>query len=140
MDKLQNLKKSLSSSDEEKRRLAVTGLAGYPVTEVKEHIFQALGDESWRVRKEAVELLSGISISREMIEELIALLRSRDNAGLRNAAVEILVRLGAKAVPVLSPYVKDADHDVRKFIVDIMGSIGTHPSSPYLSWRLTILT
>jgi HEAT repeat protein len=67
-----------------------------------------------------------------MIEELIALLRSRDNAGLRNAAVEILVRLGAKAVPVLSPYVKDADHDVRKFIVDIMGSIGDASFVPVL--------
>ncbi len=132
VDKLQKLGKSLSSSDEEKRRLAVTGLAGYPIAEIKGHLFQALGDESWRVRKEAVELLSGFSFSRGMIEELIALLRSRDNAGLRNAAVEILVRLGKDAVPALSPYVNDADHDVRKFIVDIMGSIADASFVPVL--------
>jgi HEAT repeat protein len=127
VEKLRNLKKLLSSSDEETRRIAVVGLAEYPVGETKECLFQALGDESWRVRKEAVEVLSASFFSSEMMQELIGLLRSQDNAGLRNAAVEILVRLGTKAVPTLHPYVNDPDHDVRKFIVDIMGSIG-HPS------------
>ncbi|HKZ16333.1 MAG TPA: HEAT repeat domain-containing protein [Geobacteraceae bacterium] len=136
MDKLHKLKKLLSSSDEETRRIAVVGLAEYPVGETKEYLFQALGDESWRVRKEAVELLSVSFFSSDMTEELIALLRSQDNAGLRNAAVEILVRLGAKAVPALHPYVNDPDHDVRKFIIDIMGSIG-HPSFvPFLKRAL----
>jgi HEAT repeat protein len=132
VDKLQKLRESLSSSDEEKRRLAVTGLCGYPIAEIKGCLFQALGDESWRVRKEAVELLSGFSFSQGMIEELIALLRSSDNAGLRNAAVEILVRLGAEAVPALNSYVTDPDHDVRKFIIDIMGSIGDASFVPVL--------
>ncbi len=132
MDKLQKLSKNLSSSDEEKRRLAVIGLAGRPFAEIKEHLFRALGDESWRVRKEAVELLSGLSFSRGMVEELVALLRSSDNAGLRNAAVETLVRLGAETVPALISFVTDPDHDVRKFIIDIMGSIGDASFVPVL--------
>jgi HEAT repeat protein len=122
--KLQKLKENLFSPDEETRRLAVAGLNCYPVTEIKGCLFRALADESWRVRKEAVELISTISASADMTEELIELLRSQDNAGLRNAAVEILVRLGANAVSVLHSYVKDDDNDVRKFIIDIMGSIG----------------
>ncbi len=132
MDKLQNLKECLASPDEETRRQAVISLAEYPIAEAKGYLFQALEDKSWRVRKEAVELLSGLSFSSEMIEELITLLRSQDNAGLRNAAVEILVRLGARAVPALHPYVNDADHDVRKFIIDIMGSIGHASFVPVL--------
>jgi HEAT repeat protein len=122
--KLRKLKENLFSPDEETRRLAVADLCDYPVTEIKESLFRALGDESWRVRKEAVELISSISASADMTEELIGLLRSQDNAGLRNAAVEILVRQGANAVSVLHSYVNDDDHDVRKFIIDIMGSIG----------------
>ncbi len=46
VDKLQKLKECLSSSDEEKRRLAVMEMAGGPVAEMKEYLFQALGDES----------------------------------------------------------------------------------------------
>ncbi len=121
---LQKLKENLFSADEETRRLAVAGLNGYPATEIKGLLLRALGDESWRVRKEAVELLSAISASADLAEELIGLLRSQDNAGLRNAAVEILVRLGSDAVSVLHSHVNDDDHDVRKFIIDIMGSIG----------------
>jgi HEAT repeat protein len=122
--KLQKLKENLFSPDEETRRLAVAGLTSFPITEVKGYLFRALGDESWRVRKEAVELISAIYSSANMAEELIGLLRSQDNAGLRNAAVELLVRLGSNAVSVLQSHVKDDDHDVRKFIIDIMGSIG----------------
>ncbi len=122
--KLQKLKENLYSPCEETRRLAVAGLNGYPVPEIKGCLFRALGDESWRVRKEAVEMISAIPAAADMTEELIELLRSQDNAGLRNAAVEILVRLGAKAVSVLHSYAGDDDHDVRKFIIDIMGSIG----------------
>ena len=132
MYKLQNLKDALFSPDEETRRLAVIGLSEYPIAKTKGSLFQALGDESWRVRKEAVELLSRIDFSPGMTEELVTLLRSQDNAGMRNAAVEVLVRLGEKAVPVLHPYVKDADHDVRKFIIDIMGSIGNASFVPLL--------
>jgi HEAT repeat protein len=132
VEKFHNLKKLLSSADEETRRIAVVGFAEYPIDQTKECLFQALGDESWRVRKEAIEALSGSFPSSDMTEELITLLRSHDNAGLRNAAVEILVRLGAKAVPLLHRYINDRDHDVRKFIVDIMGSIGDSTFVPSL--------
>ncbi|HET6419571.1 MAG TPA: HEAT repeat domain-containing protein [Geobacteraceae bacterium] len=132
MDKLQELRNCLSSPDEEKRRLAVIGLAGYPFAEIKEYLIRALGDESWRIRKEAVELFSGLSFSRGMVEDLVALLRSSENAGLRNSAVEVLVRLGAEAVPVLSSFATDPDHDVRKFVIDIMGSIGEASFVPVL--------
>ncbi|HEX2768930.1 MAG TPA: HEAT repeat domain-containing protein, partial [Geobacteraceae bacterium] len=132
VEKIEILKKQLSSSDEETRRLAVAGLVAHPVTETRDYLFAALGDASWRVRKEAVEALLSASVSMEIIEELVNLLASHDNAGMRNSAVEALEKLGAQAMPILCRHVADADHDVRKFVMDILGSIGDAAAVPLL--------
>ena len=132
VDKSQLLTEQLHSLDEETRRQAVVGLAAYPLSEIAEHLFRAMGDASWRVRKEAVEIISAGSPGAEMVEDLVNLLRSPDNAGLRNCAVEVLVRLGTRAIPALQLHVDDPDHDVRKFILDIMGSIGNASIVPLL--------
>lgn len=132
VEKLQILTEQLRSEDEEKRRLAVVGLTGYPLTETREQLFGALGDGSWRVRKEAVDALLSTTVSAETLEELVGLLRSQDNAGLRNSAVEALEKLRSHAVPVLCRHVADSDHDVRKFIIDILGSIGDAAAVPLL--------
>ncbi len=126
------LAEKLRSPDEEVRRQAIIGLAGRPLEEVREGIFLALGDSSWRVRKEAVDLLLGATPDEGVMEELVLMLRSHDNAGLRNSAVETLERLGRLAVPCLSRHINDADHDVRKFVIDILGSIGDSSPVPLL--------
>ena len=127
-----NLAEKLRSPDEEVRRQAIIGLTGRPLEEVREGIFLALGDSSWRVRKEAVDLLLGANPDDGVMEELVLMLRSHDNAGLRNSAVETLERLGCLAVPCLSRHINDADHDVRKFVIDILGSIGDPSPVPLL--------
>lgn len=83
-----------------------------------------LGDSSWRVRKEAVECYLTVCAFKTDPREIVSLLHSDDNAGLRNAAMEILVRLGISAVPALKEEMASDDQDVRKFVVDIMGEIG----------------
>jgi len=87
-------------------------------------VFRALGDESWRIRKEAVQLFLSLPFAGELAGEVIELLHSEENAGLRNAAVEILVHLGYQAVPFLVEELACTDHDVRKFVLDILGDIG----------------
>jgi len=115
------------------RRLAVGALAAHPFPLGKELLFLAMGDESWRVRKEAVAvLLSGEPVGAEAVEGLIALLRASDNAGLRNSAVESLERLGAAAVKPLCAHLGDPDHDLRKFVIDILGTIGSPTCLPLL--------
>lgn len=131
MGKIEILAGQLRSADEETRRLAVAGLSEYPVGEAKDCLFTALGDVSWRVRKEAVDALLAVTVSPEIIEEFVLLLES-DNAGLRNSAVEILEKLGVRAMPVLCRHVTDDDHDVRKFVIDILGSIGDAEAVPLL--------
>jgi HEAT repeat protein len=122
----------LHSQDEETRRQAVVGLGAYPLSQTAGHLFRAMGDASWRVRKEAVEIMSAGSPDAALVEQLVDLLRSPDNAGLRNCAAEVLVRLGSRSIPALQHYVADSDHDVRKFILDIMGSIGDASVVPLL--------
>jgi HEAT repeat protein len=96
-------------------------------------LFLAMGDGSWRVRKDAVAvLLSAQPLARQAIEGVIELLRSSDNAGLRSSAVELLERLGAHAVEPLCGHLSDQDHDLRKFVIDILGTIGNSSCLPLL--------
>ena len=132
MEKKKLLTEKLGSSDEETRRLAVAGLVEYPVAEARDYLFAALGDASWRVRKEAVGALLAASVSEEIIDELVHLLAAHDNAGMRNSAVEALEKLGVQAMPILCQHVSDTDHDVRKFVIDILGSIGDTAAVPLL--------
>lgn len=124
--------KGLSSPDEEARRSAVLGLSSFPLRAVRKYLYTAMGDPSWRVRKEALAVYLASSAALEFAEEVFDLLRSPDNAGLRNLAAETLERLGEEAVPVLVAHVEDPDADVRKFVIDILGAIGDKSSFPCL--------
>lgn len=115
---------SLSSSEEETRRNAVVALSSAALDQSSELLFRAMGDTSWRVRKEAVEIFLSAADADQYIERLFNLLRSQDNAGLRNSAAEALTRLGKCSLPVLAKHVRDNDRDVRKFVIDILGAIG----------------
>jgi len=129
---LQQVNDLLTSDDEEQRLQGVRLLRLAPSGEDLDGLFTGLGDMSWRVRKEAVEAFLLRPRSAETIERVSKQLYSDDNAGLRNAAMEILVRLGRPALEILHAEVKSADHDVRKFAVDILGEIGDAESIPCL--------
>jgi len=116
--------RGLLVSDQEEERLAALHLvdrralkAALPI------LYGAFGDTSWRVRKEATELFFSLPPGDAEIGEVIRFLYSEDNAGLRNTAVEILTRLGRLAVPRLIAEIGSNDHDVRKFVLDILGGI-----------------
>ena len=132
MEELYALKMQLDSADEETRRLAAAALIGQDFSKVKDLALRALGDESWRVRKEAVAVLLAASPDAELVEQVCQLLRSHDNAGLRNSAVEVLERLGGRYLDIVLRYAFDEDGDVRKFIVDVLGTIGDRSVAPQL--------
>jgi len=123
---------AMSSEDEEVRLRGLKSLADGAPEQILVPIFQAFGDNSWRVRKEAIEMFLRLPVSRELIGEVVELLHAEENVGLRNAAVEILVRLGRDAVPLLLDRISCPDHDVRKFIVDILGEIDDPQAVPAL--------
>jgi len=132
VDTLDQAVKALNSDDEEIRLQGLRALAAGEPEIILAPLFQAFGDASWRVRKEAIEIYLGLAVSQELIGEIIELLHAEENAGLRNAAVELLVRLDRDAVPMLLENMDCPDHDVRKFIVDILGEIGDRQAIPAL--------
>lgn len=121
---LQDIRCALQSADEEIRRSALYLLRDISGPDAQSIIFTAMGDESWRVRKEAVELYVHLNPELDSVEQLLSLLRSEENAGLRNSAAEAVIRLGSASSPLLIKMVQDQDPDVRKFIIDVMGAIG----------------
>ncbi|WP_305043903.1 HEAT repeat domain-containing protein [Geoalkalibacter sp.] len=118
----------LRSSNEEERIEALRRIRQQDLPLSMAALGQALGDPSWRVRKEAVACFLAGAHRRWAAEDAIALLHSEDNAGLRNAAMEALVGLGPSAVPALKAEMSCADVDVRKFVLDILGEIGDEVS------------
>ncbi len=122
----------LTSADEELRLDGLRRLSAGGAESDLDLLFNAFGDPSWRVRKAATDLFLSLPSSRQLVERIIDLLHAGDNAGLRNAAVDMLVRMGSDAVPMLLAQAQSPDHDVRKFIVDILGEIADLRAIPVL--------
>ncbi|MEO1175085.1 MAG: HEAT repeat domain-containing protein, partial [Myxococcota bacterium] len=85
---------------------------------------RALADPSWRVRKAALRHVRHYSSDPAFVDSLVLSLSSEENAGLRNAASEALVQLGAAAVSSLANSLAEGSVDVRKFVVEALGLIG----------------
>jgi HEAT repeat protein len=132
MEKNEQITSALNSPDEEIRLQGLRDLAAGDPLAGLDLVFAALGDVSWRVRKQSIDLFLSMPVSRELVSEIIELLHAEENAGLRNAAVETLTRIGRDAVPMLLSQARCPDHDVRKFIIDILGNIADPEAIPML--------
>ena len=132
MDKIKEL---LQNKDEDVRHKAIEALYQKEANaEGFSLALTALGDESWRVRKAAADLLHSelYRESKPLPEALIECLKDENNAGLRNSAIEVLTKLGSDAVAALIKALSDEDADLRKFIVDILGEIRDNSTVPNL--------
>jgi HEAT repeat protein len=124
--------RDLNGPDEEVRRLAVERVSVLPVAEAIPLLVERIGDESWRVRKSAVERLVACPDSEGVVAALIAALGDDENTGRRNSSVEALVACGAAAVPQLSQALVSEDADTRKLVVDALAGIGDARAVPEL--------
>lgn len=88
------------------------------------YIIELLGDSEWRVRESAILTLLDMGVDEALIDGLVSLLGSEDNAGNRNSAMEVLIGMGKDAVLPLMSRIRDASDDVKKFIIDVLGEIG----------------
>jgi len=114
----------IQSKDPEARRRAVAALADSAGPRNIELLFTALGDEDWRVRKEAVAVAVQCAPNPEVLEALISAIGSDDNVGRHNAAVEALSEFGEAAVERLSKTLSCIDPDARKLAVEALGRSG----------------
>ncbi len=109
----------LSTGEPAVRRKAAEDLAAgdergvYP-------LIKALSDENTGVQDAAMRSLIALGgdVTAYMVLPLL-----RENSYLRNTGLIILKQLGVVAVPLLYPLLKDKDHDIRKFAIDLLSEI-----------------
>ena len=122
----------MSSPDEEQRRQAMERIKENLAPEDLDWLIVPLSDESWRVRKEAIEGLSRIQPDEDLIGRLVLLMDPSRELSLRNSVVEVLERMGTLVAPLLVGHLGTGQADIRKFIVDILANIGDPSTLPDL--------
>jgi HEAT repeat protein len=120
----------LDDQEPEARRLAAQQIPGVRGAEAGQLLLRALGDADWRVRKEASAVAASVEGRDDVVRALRSALDDKVNIGLRNAAVEALIALGADAVVPAVDALRALDADGRKLAVEVLGGIpdprGTH--------------
>lgn len=112
---------SLRSGEESVRRRVVEQLGQSRAPEAITPLLLAVGDESWPVRQAAAESLAAFDESA-LLPYLESALRDDENAAMRNASMEIYVKMGASAVLPLLHLLADADEEVRNFAAVMLGA------------------
>jgi HEAT repeat protein len=125
----------LRSSDEEDRRRALADIPEGWTAGTLAVLIDAMGDPSWRVRKDAVARIARWPDPDGAVPMLIATLVDDSNVGLRNAAVEALAAIGRPSVGPLGTAL-EAGGDHRKFLIDALGAIGDRSAVNVLVRRL----
>jgi HEAT repeat protein len=113
----------LQQGEPEARRVAVQQIAKVQGREVPELLLCALGDDDWRVRKEATVVAPVLARREEVVAALVAALEDSVNIGLRNAAVEALVAIGPDTIYATVDALGRLDADARKLAVEVLGGV-----------------
>jgi HEAT repeat protein len=113
----------LQQAEPEARRVAVQQVAKVRSPEAAALLLSALGDEDWRVRKEAALVAPSLEAREDVVVALVAALEETENIGLRNAAVEALVAIGADVVPATMAVLPHLDADGRKLAIEVLGGV-----------------
>jgi len=92
-----------------------------------------LASEDVGTRQQAIQALARVDEPGALLPHLLTALRNEDDATLRNAAIEVLQRLGPQVVPLLLEQLDAADTETQKFLVDILGMIGSPVAVPRLA-------
>lgn len=116
----------ISSEDPSQRRKAASLLAETGGEDAFDRLALLLGDSNNGVRDAAQNTIILLG-SRAAIEKMLPLL-SHEDTSIRNTAIDILRKIGIDGVDMLHGLAKDADDNVRLFVLDILGSIGSHES------------
>ncbi len=120
---IDEIKKKLLSEDFQVRRGAIEELNPADLDdELLKTIIKLIEDDNQGVRDAVSHLL--INASNEIIPGEVVPYISSPNISVRNLAGEILLKKGVKAIPPMLEYLKKANDDDQKFIIDVLGLIG----------------
>ena len=82
---------------------------------------KALGDSDWRVRRKAVnELLRGNG-ERSLLAIVRKMRTEHRDAGVLNSVLQMLVSMGAEALPSVIELTKDSDAELRMYAALVLG-------------------
>ncbi len=127
-------KAQVESGSIEEKREAIRVAGSLPITDIIDTLISILYVDNKALQEAVIELL----VSRPdklVVEKLMPLLRE-ENANVRNAAIEVLEKIGRDYVDLIGAYLEDEDKDVRLFVCDIIGKFGTEKALEYLSKAL----
>ena len=130
VDRIGHLLAQLQSPDFFERDRAVRELGTLSQDEAVAGLVMALEDSDRGIRELSAELLS--EMNGEVAVQLLIRFLGHEDIGSRNLAAEVIVKIGENAVQPLTENITDPDHDIRKFIVDILGSIGSESAADAL--------
>ena len=94
-------------------------------------LVELLGDTDWRVRRAAVESFVEMR-PHQVLPALLMSLYDEENAGRRNAAIDVLTRYGREILPFLQPHLNSDNHDVRMFLIHILGELRDDSFLPFV--------
>ncbi len=117
-----SLRNRLRDKSPEVRRRAVIEVADLEIGETVDILVEALGDDDWRVRKEAIAVASCITDRGEIVPRLIDAMLQEENVGLRNAAAETLSLCGAEAITAVMERMSGFDVSGRKIAIEVLGA------------------
>lgn len=119
---LADVKMRLGDESPEVRRRAVLDIARLQPEEALDVVISALGDEDWRVRKQATSVAATFGSDGQFIARLIDEMVQEDNIGLRNAAAEALSAAGSEAIGTIIDRIPTLDASGRKIAIEVLGA------------------
>jgi HEAT repeat protein len=117
-----HLKSRLTDESPEVRRRAVLEISHFEPKEVLDLMILALGDDDWRVRKEAAGVASKMTSEKAFVHHLIDAITQEDNVGLRNAAAEALALSDTETITELMNQTRELNASGRKIAIEVLGS------------------
>jgi HEAT repeat protein len=126
MNSLKEFVEKLDCPDEGERIYAAEDIGYSNVPDGVPPLLERLGRESSRAVRDAIfQALMRMDVDAA-IEGSIRLLESEDPQ-VRNQAVDVLRRKGARSIPFLNAVMREGDKDMRKLVLDVLS--GVHSSS-----------
>lgn len=121
--KEEKLLERLRKESPEVRRQLVLDAERLSTEAAAEVVFACLGDDDWRVRKEAALLAAKLAAQHDSTTtRLIEASTNVDNIGLRNAAVEALSRAGRDVFDQVVALFQSSDSEARRTAMEILGA------------------
>ena len=126
------LSEQLARADEDARLSAARTLAGDESLEVAQPLLGALKDESWRVRRAAVEGLSRRAAPDAIAALLASVRENHHHLGLLNSALQVLAMSDVDTLSPLVEFLGDEDADLRTQAALALGEQRDRRAAPAL--------